>query len=180
MDPLHLLLLAIVIAAVSDALAPVFRELQVRLSLRYEDSIYRRPPLYGHELGSDDFWILAGRWDTYCAKIAPERIHPLLGWTQGPITETNPRGLLPETESRLCEDGNAKVLFLGDSYVEGHAEPAFWLPPLTEALLRERTPALDVLHLGVGGYGTDQMHLLLSEFGPRVGRPALVIMGCLY
>lgn len=177
MSPIVALLLALAAAVMGDLVSMVLREVRVRVSLRYEDSIYRRPPLYGQQLRSDDFWILAGRWDTYGAKIAPSRIHPLLGWTQGPLTADSPRGLLPETESRLRDDGRPKVLFLGDSYVEGHADPADWLPPLLERRLREQVGDVDVLHLGVGGYGTDQMHLMLREFGPEVGRPDLVIMG---
>ncbi len=148
-------------------------ELRARLSLRYEDSIFRSPPMYGHELSSDDFWILAGRWDTYCPKITRSRIHPLLGWVQGPISEKDPRGLVASTETRLVKDGRRKVLFFGDSYVQGFAQEPNWIPTLLEAELVDT----DVLHLGVGGYGTDQMHLLLKDVGGDVDPGALMLMG---
>lgn len=36
---------------------------------------------------------------------------------------------------------------------------------------------VDVVHLGVGGYDPDQMHLLLRETLPLIDRPELVLMG---
>lgn len=148
-------------------------ELWIRLSLLFAGSRWRDPSLYGHELDSDDFWILAGRWDTYCKKIAPARIHPRLGWSQGPITAENPLGLVPWTTDRLVRDGRKKILFYGDSYVEGQTREECWIPALLESHLQD----VDVLHLGVGGYGTDQMHLLCQETVPLVDRPHLILFG---
>ena len=65
------------------------------------------------------------------------------------------------------------MLFYGDSYVAGHAAPDCWLP----ALLERELEGTDVLHLGVGGYGPDQMHLLARETLHRVDRPEVVLMG---
>jgi hypothetical protein len=154
-------------------LGVLVREPWIRLCLLFPGSRWRDPLLYAHELVGDDFWILAGRWDSYCKKIAPARIHPRLGWTQGPITAENPRGLVPQTASRLVRDGRRKVLFYGDSYVGGNALEANWLP----ALLEKQLGDVDVLHLGVGGYGPDQMHLLFKETAPLVDPPHLVVMG---
>jgi hypothetical protein len=150
-----------------------FAELGIRWSLLFPGSPWRDPNLYGHQLVGDDFWFLAGRWDTYHGKVAPARIHPRFGWTQGPLTPENPLGLEPWTTKRLVRDGRRKVLFYGDSYVGGHSEPANWLPVLLENQLH----GVDVLHLGVGGYGPDQMHLLMLETLPRVDRPHVVLMG---
>lgn len=150
-----------------------FRELRRRVALLSVHSRWRDPALYGHPLVSDDFWFLAGRWRSYCERVAPARIHPLLGWTQGPLEPGNPLGLEPWTVRRLARDGRPKLLFYGDSYVGGHSRPEFWLP----ALLEERLEGADVLHLGVGGYGPDQMHLLLRETAGLVDRPVLVLMG---
>ena len=156
-----------------SALAFPFRELAIRLSLRSANSRWRDPTLYAHELVGDDFWILAGRWDSYCKKIAQERIHPLLGWSQGPITPENPLGLVPWTTRRLVRDGRRKLLFYGDSYVGGDTREEHWMPQLIE----ERLADVDVLHLGVGGYGPDQMHLLARETLPLVDAPRVLMMG---
>lgn len=157
----------------AEGLGLLRRELSVRWSLLRPDSEWRDPDLFGDQLDSDAHWILAGRWDSYCAKPCPTRIHPLLGWTQGHMTADNPMGLEPETRSRLRRDGRPKVLFYGDSYVGGHAARENWLP----FLLDRQLDGADVLHLGVGGYGTDQMHLLFRETVPMVDAPRLVLMG---
>lgn len=150
-----------------------FRELRRRVSLLSVHSRWRDPALYGHPLTSDDFWFLAGRWRAYCERVAPARIHPLLGWTQGPLEPLNPLGLEPWTVRRLARDGRPKILFYGDSFVSGQARPECWLP----VLLEERLAIVDVPHLGVGGYGPDQMHLLFRETVRMVDRPVLVLMG---
>lgn len=155
----------------------LFTELGVRFSLLFPGSPWRDPNLYGHQLVGDDFWILAGRWDSYTRKVDPARIHPRLGWTQGPLTTDNPLGLVRWTCERLRRDGRRKILFLGDSYVAGQAREEHWLPQLLEERLRKADVDVDVLHLGVGGYGADQMHLLLRETLPLVDRPELVLMG---
>jgi len=152
-------------------------ELGVRISLLFPGSPWRDPRLYAHELVGDDFWILAGRWDSFTAKIDPRRIHPRLGWTQGPLLAENPMGLVPWTRQRLARDGRRKVLFFGDSYVAGHAGEDHGLPQLLERRLAAAGEDVDVLHLGVGGYGTDQMHLLTRETLPLVDRPQVVLMG---
>ncbi|MEM9380394.1 MAG: SGNH/GDSL hydrolase family protein [Planctomycetota bacterium] len=150
------------------------REIAARWSLLSSaDSPWRDPGLYGHPLDSDDHWILAGRWDTYSEKPARARIHPLLGWTQGPILPHAPLGLIEETTRRLVRDGRPKVLFYGDSYVSGDSEQENWLPQQMDA----RFTGVDVLHLGVGGYGTGQMHLLFRETIGLVDRPRVVLMG---
>lgn len=149
----------------------------MRFSLLFPGSPWRDPTLYAHQLVGDDFWLLAGRWDSYTRKVSPARIHPRLGWTQGPLTADNPLGLVPWTRKRLVRDGRRKVLFLGDSYVAGHAREDHWLPQLIEERLHQADVDVDVLHLGVGGYGPDQMHLLLRETLPLVDRPEVVLMG---
>ncbi|MDF1839705.1 MAG: SGNH/GDSL hydrolase family protein [Planctomycetota bacterium] len=151
----------------------MFREIAIRLAIRSGSESAKDPTLYGHQLTHDAFWVLAGRWDSYCKKISPARIHPKLGWSQGPISDRNPMGLQPETADRLAPGGPPKILFYGDSYVDGQASPENWLPNLLQKLL----PGKDVLHLGVGGYGTDQMHLLMEATLPRVDPPECIIMG---
>lgn len=151
----------------------MLKELAIRLAIQRGVESQKDPTLYGHRLMHDAFWVLAGRWDTYCGKVSPARIHPRLGWSQGPITDDNPLGLQTQTKERLTPGGRPKILFYGDSYVDGQASPENWLPPLLQSHLDGR----DVLHLGVGGYGTDQMHLLLEATLPQVDPPECIIMG---
>jgi hypothetical protein len=159
--------------ACRDAFELALNESAIRLSLIFPGSPWRDPERYAHPLVGDDFWLLSGRWNTYGKKVARERIHPRLGWTQGPLTRDNPHGLVSWSTKRLQRDGRRKALFYGDSYVGGGAREENWVPQLLE----ERLAGIDVVHLGVGGYGPDQMHLLFRETLPLVDRPHLVLMG---
>ncbi|MEZ6016181.1 MAG: hypothetical protein R3F49_13765 [Planctomycetota bacterium] len=150
-------------------------EAAARVLMLSSNSSWRDPERYGHALVGDDYWLLAGRWDSFCAKIDPRRIHDTLGWTQGPLGPQNPMGLVDWTTARLRRDGRRKVMFYGDSFVSGHASEACWLP----TLLEERLEGVDVVHLGVGGYGPDQMHLLARETIGLVDRPEVILMGLL-
>jgi len=74
-----------------------------------------------------------------------------------------------------------RVLALGDSFTFGYGveEGQAW-PRVMERLLRDgddpRHPQIEVLNLGVGGYGTWQEALWLEEMAPRT-RPDLVVVG---
>ncbi|RKY17933.1 MAG: hypothetical protein DRQ55_14615 [Planctomycetota bacterium] len=148
-------------------------ELWIRLGILLRRPWWRNPERYSHELISDDYWILAGRWDTFCRKISPARIHPRLGWVQGPVSKENPLGLVPATTRRLVKDGRPKLLCIGDSYIDGPVSDEDKLPQLLDSCLER----VEVLNLGVGGYGTGQMHLLLRETLPLVDRPSLILVG---
>ena len=151
---------------------PILGEAALRLSFRFEGSPTRQPIRFAHNLIDDDYWILSGRWDAPEERIEPNRIHTGLGWSQGWITAENPFGLIKRTRDQLCKDGRPKVLFYGDSYVAGLSREENWIP----IYLDDRIAGADVVHLGVGGYGTGQAHLLFEATHDQVERP-FVIMG---
>lgn len=153
---------------------PLAAEGALRASFLAPGSPTRAPIRFGHNLLHDDYWVLAGRWDTFGPKISPGRIQPDLGWCQTHPSPANPLGLYTETLERLRRDGRPKVLFYGDSYVAGHSSSENHLP----AFLDERLPETDVLDLGVGGYGTGQAYLLYEATAGRCERP-LVIMSAM-
>ena len=73
-----------------------------------------------------------------------------------------------------------RVLALGDSFTFGYGveEEQAW-PRVLEGLLRHGDPqgaAVEVLNLGVGGYGTWQEALWLEEMAPRT-KPDLAVVG---
>lgn len=148
---------------------PVCLELALRATFLLADSPTRHPKHYADWSSDDDYWKLHGRWLGKWAP-APERVHPLLGWSQARVTPDNPWGLLTETRERLAPSDRPKVLFYGDSFVEGLAEPPFWIPNHMDREL----PATDVVHLGVGGFGTDQIHLLFRETNGLAEAPFVI------
>ena len=151
----------------------MLKEAMLRLRILAESPEACDPARYGHPLVGDDYWILAGRWNTFHAPINPHRIHPRLGWSQGPISAENPLGLEPRTNERMQRNGRPKVAFYGDSYVNGAASQPCWLPTLIE----ERLGGTHVLNLGVGGYCPGQMHLLMEETLRLMDGVQLILMG---
>ncbi len=171
------------VAAKANALAfsalllgPLVAEAGLRASFEVEGSPTRAPIRFAHNLVHDDYWVLAGRWNTSLDQIAPERIHPRLGWCQNYPTEANPIGLYETTLGQLQRDGRPKVLFYGDSYVAGHSRPENHIP----AYMGARLPASDVVDLGVGGYGTGQSYLLYEETSGLVEKPLVLMSAMIY
>lgn len=134
---------------------------------------FRSARLYAHYSVDDDYWRLTNLWDTTYKPVTEKRVHPRLGWSQTNVTPENPLGLQTDTLERLVADGKKKVLFYGDSFVKGAADPEFHIPKYMDRALEA-----DVLDLGVGGYGLDQIHLLFNETISKVEDP-LVIIGLL-
>lgn len=157
-------------------LGPIAAEAALRISLRYEGSPTRQPIRFGHNLVDDDYWILAGRWKSNAFQIAKERVQAELGWCQGYPSEDNPLGIYRRVLERLRDDGRPKVLFYGDSYVAGHSSPENRIP----RYLDERLASTDVLHLGVGGYGTGQSYLLYEKTAAMVDRPLVIMSAMVY
>jgi hypothetical protein len=101
---------------------------------------------------------------------------PLLGWTAEPRTPANPLGLRGGMPATLAELRDARVmLFLGDSFTAGVTAPADAIPHRLEGLV----PGWTVLNLGVGGYGLDQVYLLLRSVVDDFSAPH-VLVGLFY
>lgn len=124
---------------------------------------------------TDDSWKLQYIWGKQWAVSSSHRIHPSLGWSQTKVTTENPLGLQDDTLEMLRPDGRNKVLFYGDSFVKGASDPEYHIPKY----MNERTPAVDIIDLGVPGYGTDQIFLLFKETYSKVKHP-LIVMGVLW
>ena len=154
-------------------IAPLCTELVLRVSFQFEGSPTRNPRLYADWYSDDDYWKLHHRW-VGLWQPSPNSIHPLLGWSQDPITTNNPLGLQPMTQKRLARDDRKKIIFYGDSYVAGRAPPPDEIPQYMDG----KIASADVLHAGVGGFGTGQSYLMFRETYQLVDKP-FIIMGVL-
>ena len=114
--------------------------------------------------------------------------HPTRGWALEPngssFQRTRDYGVLVETNALGMRDrphevakaaGAFRILVLGDSFMEAYQVP---LEASLPYLLQERLAArrVEVMNLGVGGYGTTQELVVLQEEGLRY-RPDLVLLG---
>lgn len=116
--------------------------------------------------------------------------HPRTGWTvrpdyrktvlspEGEIRYAiNAQGFRGETVAVHRSPGPERRIFLiGDSYTfgQGVEEEATFARQL-ERLLRERQATVDVVNLGVPGFGTMRSYHRLREYAELLGPPALVI-----
>jgi hypothetical protein len=116
--------------------------------------------------------------------------HPVLGWVLEPgasyrnvMREATVRvsyssaGWRDRERERRAGEGVSRVLVLGDSFMEAYSvelEDSF--PHLIEERLRAAGRRVEVLNLGVGGYGTLQEALLFETEGRGYG-PELVLLG---
>jgi hypothetical protein len=115
----------------------------------------RDPGLFANK-DESDYWILEQHLQAAWYPN-PQRIQPLLGWSQVEVDPTNPYGLHPEVTQALLK-GGPRVLFFGDSFVRGSTLPPGQIPKLVAA----RLPAINVIDLSVGGYGFDQTYLMFD------------------
>ncbi len=92
----------------------------------------------------------------------------------GVLVETNALGMRDRPHDPLPAPGTFRIVVLGDSFMEAYQVP---LEQSLPYLLQERLASrgVEVLNLGVGGYGTAQALLALEEEG--IGyRPKLVVL----
>ena len=72
---------------------------------------------------------------------------------------------------RLAKDGKKKILFYGNSFVKGIAQQKYEIPRILDRYL----PDYDVLDMGVGASGVDQMYLLFKETFGQVEHPLIIV-----
>ena len=90
------------------------------------------------------------------------------------VVETNSKGLRDREHSYAKPEGVFRIVIIGDSFMEAYQVPAAEsLPDMLEERLRDRR--VEVINLGVGGYGTAQEYIYLKEEGLKY-HPDLVLM----
>jgi hypothetical protein len=129
---------------------------------------FRSPDLYGVWDSDDDYWklyyLFGGRFKP------PAHPHPRLGW----IGTFSPETYLHNDAHKL---GNKiPILLYGDSFAEcstiENKQDCFQGIVNNDAHLSQR---FFLLNYGVGGYGVDQMYLLLRESLPHYQNPFVIV-----
>ena len=93
------------------------------------------------------------------------------------LVSYNALGLRGPDVSANRDPGVPRVLFLGDSFVEGkQVADAEVLTAVLERIAREHGRPLDVINAGVAGYGTAEEILLWDRLGASL-RPDIVLLG---
>lgn len=128
----------------------------------------KNPHLYATMSSSDDWWFLRERF-SYFRLPAPLEPHPLLGWKG----RFDPKTLLHDDAVNV--GGKHVVLLYGDSFAACAEEPCF------EDILNSDpnfSQKCILLNYGVGGYGQDQIHLLMAKTASMYsvnGKPTIIL-----
>lgn len=171
---LNLLLWTVVI------ITPLLGEMMIRTGIALNIKQFKSPDLYLDSNADDDYWKLQRVWQGWNPVFFTkdsfrkfERVDPLLGWTEANITQGNPLGL-QEDALKQIDSPNPKILFYGDSFVKGASDKKFEIPKF----MNSKIAGIDVVDLGVGGYGTDQVYLMFKETYQKFIHP-LILVGIL-
>lgn len=129
---------------------------------------FRSPDLYGLWDSDDDYWklyyLFGGRFKP------PEHPHPRLGWIGRFFPETYLHNDAHELGDKL------PILLYGNSFAEcstiENKRDCFQGIVNSDPELSER---FFLLNYGVGGYGVDQMYLLLKESLPYYQNPFVIV-----
>jgi hypothetical protein len=140
--------------------------------------------LYIAEITLRNFIVLPGSSFDY-------RIpHPIFGWSLKPnaayklalpeetvLVHYNSQGYRDAERSLNKPKDVIRILVLGDSFMEGYSvNIQDSLPYLLEEFLNNEGKRVEILNMGVGGYGTLQEYLVLEEVGKGYD-PDIVIVG---
>lgn len=131
----------------------------------------RKPEHFARDVGDDDYWKLQALF-TDPANEPRVNTDPVLGWTAGiaPGTYVHP------DEARVGD--RRPILVFGDSFAACVVPPEFCWQGLFEETELARDHAL--LNFGAGGYGLDQVALLIDRVLPRFAdRQPIVVVGVL-
>ena len=146
-------------------------EIFFRVCIYYDILNLKNPRLYADYYSDDLFWLLRYHWEQKNAPYPSPVMHETLGKVQNFITEGNPLGLQENTYMRLVKDGRKKILFYGNSFVKGVSEQDYEIPRILERHLL----TYDVLDMGVGASGVDQMYLLFQKSFHKVSHPFIIV-----
>ncbi|GEM_PF-1455842 len=162
-------------------ITPLLGEMMFRTGIALNIKRFKSPSLYADSSSDNDYWNLQRIWEGWQSSAfvnkngkgllrKSERVHPLLGWAEANITENNPFGL-QEDALKQMERADPKILFYGDSFVKGASDKEFQIPKYMD----RKMDGVDVVDLGVGGYGLDQIYLLFKETYQKAANPLIVV-----
>lgn len=160
--------LKIVVPLVAFGVAVVVAELVFRAllfsSVPWMEK-FRKPELYGDYFSDDAYWLLyerfGGEYDP------PQDPHALLGWISGSFDRDS---LLHGNSAQVGR--RRPVLFFGDSFTSCAERPCFEDVLNADAAFSR---GCFMLNYGVGGYGLDQIYLLMHEVIPKYRDPVVVL-----
>lgn len=156
----------LLVLAISSVLALSIGEWVYRKMLFGDQPAFekiRQPGLYAHE-GSQEYWILHHIFQKGAG--APQHPHPWLGWT-GAFSKTSYLH-----DSFPMSRGRRPVLLYGDSFAQCMEEVECFEDILNADTSFTRSHYL--LNYGVGGYGVDQMQLLMHQTAHRYHKPFVI------
>jgi len=151
-------------------LSPLIGEMTIRTGIRLNMDVFKRPYLYANQYQDNSYWALRYIWFSEEKQRSRRNWHPLFGWSQTIHDDHNPLGLALKTREQL-RGTREKILFYGDSFVRGAADPEYQLPEF----LNDRIENKDVIDLSVGGFGLDQIYLMLRETHAMAEKPVILI-----
>jgi hypothetical protein len=122
---------------------------------------------YADPYSEDDYWKLSYRLGEWEARPFARRAHPVLGWV-GAFSRGN---YLHRDASRIA--GRRPVLLYGDSYAACVRGVRCFQALLNED--EEFSQGHYLLNYGVGGYGVDQIYLLLKNSIARYDDPFVIM-----
>lgn len=125
---------------------------------------FRAPGLYADPMSDDDYWKLQYLFDSRFPP--PAKPHPLLGWVGNFSRDTYAHDKIRYV------GGKRPVLFYGDSFAGCVVLPCF--QQLLNAA-EDFSQGYYFLNYGVGGYGVDQIYLLLKKSTPLYTNPFVVV-----
>lgn len=176
---LHRLRNALVALLVGAAAALAAGELLLRYAVTHPTSLgafgrrIRQPQNFADGDSDDDYWKLFYGWQDPAKVGDAEHPDPVIGWAGSYVTA----GTYEHVNERLIH-GRQLVILYGDSYSQCNTPPE----ECFQSLLEESEFGRDycLLNYGVGGYGLDQIYLLLERSIDRFAdRDPIVIVGML-
>jgi hypothetical protein len=147
----------------------------VNLMVFNEDVSWHRSWVHRHQNSKEIRYIL-GRYDPTKGWLATSNLRDAQVWKDRTLN-TNSRGLRGKTEYSYDKHSNKpRILILGDSFTFGnHVSDN----ETYSHYLQETMPNVEIVNMGVYGYGHDQMLILFKEEGVKY-KPDIVILGFLH
>jgi hypothetical protein len=130
-------------------------------------------------------WVNRHRQGVEVYRPGIDQFDPMLGWKSRPgfrntspihgsrEVSTNSKGVRGRTEYSYERTRKKRIVVIGDSFAFGWGVSDH---ETYAALLEASLPETEVINLGIGGYGTDQMLLMLMTEGLKY-QPDLVVVG---